>query len=75
MRVDTDIDNHRGQDSRRKRLSRRGKEEEGRKNGDAGGCQMGREEGGGVRHREGEGSRRNRDGEDPADLNLKLRPG
>lgn len=35
----------------------------GRKNGDARGCQMGREEGSGVRHREGEGSRRDRDRE------------
>lgn len=31
--------------------------------------------GSGVRRREGEGSRRHRDGEDRADLNLKLRPG
>lgn len=73
----------RRRESGKNRLSRsRGAEEEGSKNGeDPGGCQMGREGGAGVRRRDRGGRRRERgteeDGgtQDPADLNLKLKPG
>lgn len=73
---------HRQQDSGRNRLSRRGEEEEGRKNGDTGGCQMGREggiwcemRGLGGRGTGETGMDRQKGTQDPADLNLELRPG